>query len=220
MSLWDTRQQAQAALAGELQKEAELLQEAFEIVDECVERLEAIDTLFARVVGLITVKARNLALGSYSVLLDALGQEAGAILRPLVEAIELLRYLRLDPTRVEEALDGRLPTAGAIAKRIDGEFQELREYLNSYASHLSLDLVAVRHLMDFQQLRLRLVQPFRVEVLRKNMHVLFAFLLFAAIEAVNCLAMAQGEVDLDLADRVDALRNRGASFIVDPLKEG
>jgi len=181
MSLWDTRQLSQAALAGELQKEAELLREAFEIVDNCVERLETIDTPFARVVALITIKARNLALGSYSVLLDALGQEAGALLRPLVEALELLRYLRLDPTRVEEALARRLPTAGAIAQRIDGEFRELRQYLNSHASHLSLDPVAVRQLIDFQQLRLRPVQPLRVEVLRKNMHVLFAifFLLHA-----------------------------------------
>jgi hypothetical protein len=47
------------------------------------------------------VKAKNLALGSYSLVLDGLGQEAGALMRPMIEYAELLAYFRLHPEMVK-----------------------------------------------------------------------------------------------------------------------
>lgn len=221
MSLWETRERAQSALATELQPEKRILQDAFDAVDEGAERLEGVDQPFARVAALVVIKARNLALGCYTLSLDALAQEAGAILRPLLEALELLRYLRLDPARVEEALDARLPKAGVIAQRIDGEFKALREHLNVHASHVSLGPDAIVHLIDFKGGRLKLVQPFSKAVLRRNFHLLFALFVRVAIEAANCVSVAEGEVDLNLADRVDAIKNGGLTVMgIDASRKG
>ena len=114
MTIWNTRERAYPALEGSLRPEAEVLQEVFDLVDECLDKLAQVDRPFARLCCLLIIKARNLALGCYSLSLDALAQEAGALLRPLIEALQLLTYFRLDPSRVEEALDGRLPKAGRL----------------------------------------------------------------------------------------------------------
>lgn len=63
-------------------------------------------------------------------------------------------------------MDGRLPTAGVIAKRIEGKFQDLRDHLNTHAAHFSLSPDAVVHLVDFRTGRLRFAQVHNTEVLR------------------------------------------------------
>jgi hypothetical protein len=105
------------------------------------------------------VKARNYALGLYSLSLDGLGQEAGALLRPLVEAYEVLVYFRLDPSRASKATDDKLPSAGEIAKAISGRFKDLREYLNENASHFAFSPQSMTHLIDFRTLNWNVQQP-------------------------------------------------------------
>ena len=84
-SLWNTRQQAERALTEGLEPFAGLLNEAFSVLDGCVDRLERLDQPFGRVCALVLIKTRNLGLGCYSLCLDALAQEAGALFRPLVD---------------------------------------------------------------------------------------------------------------------------------------
>lgn len=67
---------------------------------------------YARVCGLTLLKAKHLALGAYSLILDGLGQEAGALLRPFIEYTELLTYFRKFPSKVDAAIKGKLPSAG------------------------------------------------------------------------------------------------------------
>ena len=90
--LWDTRRQAEAALNGDLKAFARLFDETFAAVDQCIVRLEGLDDPFGRVCALVLIKARNLGLGCYSLSLDALAQEAGALFRPLIECLELLAF--------------------------------------------------------------------------------------------------------------------------------
>ena len=115
-------------------------------------------------------------------------QEAGALFRPVLGCLELLTYFRLDPTRIDEALEDRLPKAGEIAQIIEGKFRGLRDYLNKHASHLSVAPEALAHLIDFQVGRLRPVQPYNEGVLRGNLRTLLAVLIWLAIEAVNCVS--------------------------------
>ena len=213
MSVWNTRHEAEQATAGELRPEGDSLQALFDSVDQCVDRLWKADSHFGRVTAVIATKARNLALGCYSMSMDGLAQESGALLRPLIEALELLTYLRLDPTRVDEATDGRLPSAGIIAKRIEGEFKDLRDHLNSHASHISLALDSMRHLLDIGAGQVRTTQPHRTSVLRHNLHMVFAVFARVAIECVNCVSVADGRVDDDLADRVEREKVRGLTVI-------
>lgn len=207
-SLWNARRQAEAALTDELKPFADLFAETFAALDLCIGRLETLDSPFGRVSALVLIKARNLGLGCYSLSLDALAQEGGALFRPLVECLELLRYLRLDPARVEEVLEDRLPKAGVIAQRINGKFKGLRDYLNAHASHLSLSPEAMAHLVDFKAGRLRPVQIHNVTVLRQNLRTLLAVLIWLAIEAADCTSVGSGAVDHPLADTVDDIKRR------------
>lgn len=207
-TLWDARRKAEAALRDDLKDFARLINEAFDVLDQCIVRLESLDDTFGRVCALVLIKARNLGLGCYSLSLDALAQEAGALFRPQIECLELLTYFRLDPSRIKEALEDRLPTAGIIAQRIKGKFKGLREHLNKHASHLSLSPEAMRHLVDFKVGRLRPVQVHNSEVLRQNLVTLLAVLIWLATEAVNCTSVGACVVHDMLGDIVEDIRRR------------
>jgi len=212
-NLWHSREQAARDLADKHPDVLQVLDDLFTLVDDCAEVLHATDSSFARVTALSVVKARNLALGCYSLSLDSLAQEAGALFRPLVEALELLKYFRLDPERVNEVLDDRLPKAGEIAKRIKGDYEELRKHLNRNASHLSFQPESMRHLLDFdwdkQQVTIRREQPFRLGVVLRNMQTVFGAFALVGIEAVNCTVLADCGAQSELADRMMALKTRG-----------
>jgi len=205
---WDTRRQAEAALSGELKPFADIFAETFAAVDQCIVRLESLDNPFGRVCALVLIKARNLGLGCYSLCLDALAQEGGALFRPLIECLELLTYFRLHPSRINEALEDRLPKAGIISQRIEGQFKGLRDYLNSHASHLSLSPEATMHLVDFKAGRLRPVQTHSAAVLRQNLVTLLAVLIWLAIEAANGASVGAGVVDDALGDSLEDIKRR------------
>ncbi len=190
--VWAARREAEATLADQLRPYAGLLDEAFAAIDDSVQRLQRVDDAFGRVCAVVLIKARNLGLGCYSLSLDALAQEAGALFRPLIECLELLIYFRLDPGRIQEALDDPLPKAGMIAQRIDGKFRGLRDYLNTHASHLSVSPAAMAHLVDFKRGRLRPFQAHHTDVLRQNLRTLLAVLVWLAIEGANCAFVGSG----------------------------
>jgi hypothetical protein len=211
--MWETRRAAEKALTQSLHPYSKLLEEAFTSVDTYVDRLERIDEPFARVCALVLVKGRNLALGCFSLSLDALAQEAGALFRPLIESLELLEYLKQDPKRVAEALEERLPKAGKISQRIQGRFKGLRNYLNTHASHLSVTPEAMGHLVDFKAARLRKKQLYSEPVLRRNLRTLLALLVRLCIAAVDCILVAEERADHLLTESVADLNRRTLELI-------
>jgi len=192
---------------------SDLLSQTFASFDVCASRLGRADTPFGRVCAVTLIKARNLALGCYSLALDALAQESGALLRLFIESLELLEYLRQDPGRVTEVLEGRKPKAGEIARRIEGKFENLRQHLNAHASHLSFGPEAMGHLVDVTGGRFQTVQPYSEPVLRQNLRTLLLMMVPVAIVATNCVSIAEGRVDGALADSVDDLKRRALALI-------
>ena len=195
MDLWQSRKQSHEWLSTKLIEQNSLVDNGFVLLDKCIALLnqynktsdDELNGRFARAVNLTLAKTRNLLLGSYSMMLDALAQEAGALLRLILEAYELLIYFRLEPKRVNQVIDDKLPKPGEIAKKIKGEFQGLREYLNANASHLSFNPEISKHLFDFQKSEVRAVQIQTVDVLERNMSTLNAFQIFVVAEAIGCL---------------------------------
>lgn len=195
MNLWQAREKSLEWLSSELVEQKTLVDQGFELLDQCISLLDQygkepeneLNARFAGVVNLTLAKARNLLLGSYSMMLDALAQEAGALLRLILEAYELLIYFRLDPIRAEDAIDGKLPKSGEIAKRIEGEFQDLRGYLNTHASHLKLSYESIRHLLDYQTFEIKAVQSHSVDVFNNNITTLNAVQVLVVAEAIRCL---------------------------------
>lgn len=210
MGLWRTRHRSMEWLAKDLKPQAEAIVNAFNIIDECIERFDSnSEDDYCRICGLTLAKARNFALGAYGLILDGLGQEAGALIRPFIEYHELLVYFRKDPTRVQQAIENKLPYAGAVAKKIQGDFQDFRQYLNDNASHSSYSEYSLKHLVDGPEMRIRKEQPFLEAVLFRNMADFFVQLVLLGIEAINCLQTYRIGLAEDLARSVTELRVHG-----------
>jgi hypothetical protein len=218
MSIWQTRLRSEAALNAELQGYREFIEGVFTRLDDVIGRFECrqSESMFFRVCGMTMVKARSYGLGIYSLCLDGLGQEAGALLRPLVEAYEILVYFRLDPTRVSQAVNGTLPPAGEISKKITGRFQDLRAYLNKHSSHLAFSPESMTHLIDFSTLEWKVQQPYLKHPLKTNLGVLFGILVIVLIEGINCLSAGGATLIDDLATDIEAFHEKGISFLRNP----
>jgi len=208
--MWNTRTRAMSAIESELQAEAATIYQAFSLLDEMLVIFQSSEDAetFCRVAGLTLLKAQNLAQGIFSLALDGLAQEAGALLRPLIECIELMAYLRDNPQRVDEVLEERLPSAGEIGKRIHGKFQKLRDYLNEHASHFSFAPESMSQLIDFKSGDWKVIQPYKEKVLRTNMTTFFAVLVHLLYEVANSLSCNKLLTD-SLEDRLNALKEKG-----------
>ena len=190
MDFWKCREESLAALGTSLKPVAALLESAFERVDEATgyfqQFLLTAPDPTGRVCAVAVVKGRNLALGCYSLALDGLAQESGALLRPLVEVIELLNYLRTVPGAVEQLLEDKLPIPGERARKIGSPFHRLRKYLNSSAAHLDFGPESIRHLLDIASGRLHVVQSFDPAALEWNLATLFVVTAALGREAAAC----------------------------------
>jgi hypothetical protein len=198
---WKTREDALRALDDQLASEAQAIDLALESLDTITAHLQSPvhDTAFTRVVALTIAKGRNRGVACYSLALDGLGQESGALFRLLIEAIELVAYVSADPARAIAVLDNK-PRVGDIAEAVASELKPLRAYFNEHSSHLSFSYYSMRHLVDFPEGVVRLRQRYGEHVLRTNLHSLIAALQRFAHEANTALA----KVDSAAADSVAA----------------
>lgn len=178
MDIWEPRRQSERILHAELATERELVEQLFATTDLILQEFDQQrESIVARVAGLALLKAKRLALAIYSLIIDCIGQEAGALFRPLLETWEFLIYLRQDPSRAQEVIEDRVPKAGEIAKRIGAKFKSLRDHLNQHAAHLAFSFESMTHLMDYTSFKFQLTNRPSVGVLRQNMGVLFSVLL-------------------------------------------
>jgi hypothetical protein len=169
LPLWKARTEALTFLRRERSTQIEVIEQLFMLADDCVDAYESQeDDLYSVVCGLTTLKAKNLAHGMYSLTLDGLGQEAGALARPFVEYTELLTYFRMLPEAVNDALAGELPSAGLVAKKVEGIYRPFRQHLNEHASHAAYSIHSLAHLRDPTTKRLKKLQVMHPEVIERN----------------------------------------------------
>ena len=218
--MWNTRKKAIEALDSVLKHKAHLIYEGFELIDEMVQMLydPSIPTSFLTICGLVLLKGRNLSQGMFSLALDGLAQESGALLRPTIECFELLEYFRKDPKRIEEAIENKLPSAGIIAKKIKGSLKALRDHLNKNASHFSLTPGAMLHLINWRNGNVKLKQPYVESVLRRNLETLFLILLLLSSEAAKCLNSHE-YLPRPILDRFNRWRKSGLKIISPQFKD-
>lgn len=142
---------------------------------------------FFRTISITLAKSNHLILGCYSLALDGLAQESGALLRPLIETYELIVYFQQDKTRIHQVFDGSLPSAGEIGKRISGDFNRLRKHLNNNASHFGYETDSCRHLLN-SDMQVQPMPNHSIKVLRRNLQMLNAFQVIILTECGNCLS--------------------------------
>ena len=210
MSLWQTRSDSLNHLEQRHPSRLAVLARTFELFDSCVDAYEGAptETKYARVCGLTLLKAKNLAAGAYGLTLDGLGQESGALLRPMIEYCELLTYFRLRPEMIENAEENDLPKAGERAKVIDSIYKQFREHLNENASHSSFSEASISHLLEPSTLRFKKTQRMVPHVLERNLRDLVVQLHMLLHEAILTLKPANEGAFLELAERYEALKQR------------
>jgi hypothetical protein len=208
LALWKARTEALTLLRSERPEQIEVIEELFGLADECVDAYESqADDPYSNVCSLTTLKAKNLALGMYSLTLDGLAQEAGALARPFIEYTELLTYLRMVPEAVTEAMTGELPNAGTRARKIGGVYQRFREHLNQHASHGSYSTYSLAHLRDPATKRLKKLQVMHPNVLERNVGDFAVQFVLMLQESVLGLERSPDQSRLvSLATRCDELR--------------
>jgi len=211
MGLWKTRHHSMEMLAKEFKEHGKIIERAFLIIDECIDlfNAKAGSDDYHRICGIVLAKARNYALGTYGLILDGLAQESGALVRPLIEYQELLKYFSLDPARVQEAISDTLPSAGKRAQLINGYYKNIREHLNTHASHSSFSYHALNHLFDKPEMTIRKEQPLLPKVLYKNMGTFFVQMVLLTTEAINCLQSAQMGSAENQAEAIESLKSMG-----------
>jgi hypothetical protein len=219
MDLWATRKASLKLLESELTEQQSSLEMAFEIIDASIDFFNehAANDQYSRICGLTLAKARSYALGAYGMILDNLGQEAGALMRPFLEYYELLIYFAEEPNRVEQAAEDKLPTAGKRAQLINSDFKGFREYLNENASHSSYSFYSLRHQLDSESLLVKPAQQFAPKVLFRNLGDFFAQLILLCFQAAICVSIKDYESGFKLSQEAGQLRDEGGALF--QLKE-
>jgi hypothetical protein len=171
MELWTARTDALNYLQNEHPSRLAVIERTFELCDDIADAfVTAPDTTpYPAICAIAMVKAKNCAHGVFSLMLDGLAQEAGALFRPMIEYVELLTYFRLFPHMAEGAMVGNLPSAGERAKAIGGIYKKLRDHLNEHASHSSFSDASVSHLIDPRDQMLRKRQHMVPRVLDRSL---------------------------------------------------
>lgn len=208
--LWSAREEALLHLRERHPSRVAVLDRTFELLDDCIEAFELSEqqTLYPRVCGLCLLKATNLAQGALSLVLDGLGQEAGALMRPMIEYIELITYFRLNPEMTEKAMDNDIPKAGERARAIGSIYKDFRQHLNREASHSSFSKHSIAHLFEPDTLRFKKRQRMAPAVLERNLRDLVVQLHHLLHEAILTLLTADPAKFIDLGTRYDRLKQR------------
>jgi hypothetical protein len=210
IALWRTRSDTLTHLRRERPEQIEVGEQLFALIDRCNNAYEASasSNTNARVCGLTLLKAKFLSIGAYSLILDGLAQEAGALMRPFVEYTELLTYFRRFPAKVDDALSDNLPSAGQRAKAIEGSYKQFREHLNEHASHSSYSHYSLSHLLEAGTLRFKKLQRMHPQVLERNIRD-FAIQLYLLLHeaALGLQPIALSELHL-VAGECDEVKQR------------
>src|ERR1700722_10778577 len=218
MPLRKARTEALTFLRRERPAQIGVIDELFVLADDCIDAYESQEgDLYSTMCGLTTLKAKNLALGMYSLTLDGLAQESGALARPFIEYTELLTYFRVLPETVQDALAGELPSAGKRAKKIEGFYRQFREHLNEHASHAAYSSHSLAHLRDPTTNQLKKLQVMHPEVIERNLGDLSIQLVLMLQESILGLEHSPDRSRLtSLATRADELRARILAWFPPP----
>jgi hypothetical protein len=209
VNLWITREESLNALKSKLSIEARYIEKGFAIIDALLRIFEDNkNDDFCIGCSFTLLKGKNFCYSIYSLSLDGLAQESGALLRPAIECFELLDYFYDDPKRINEALKNKLPSPGNIAKKIKGKFESLRKHLNKVASHFSFDPVACMHLMNWKNESLRYYQKYNETVLRQNLWTLFGVMRLLTYSAIRCLTFKE-LFDMKLGKEIEEWKESG-----------
>lgn len=158
-----------------------------------------------RIMGIIFTKGLITSKSIYSMIMDGRGQESGALLRNLLEIIELIKYIRLDENRINQIKEDKLPSVGRRAQLIEGDFHSLRKHLNEHSSHFKLSYHTVSHIVDINENRVVPDQVIGKKILYENIYMLCNFISFLCREKI-LLIHERVQIPMELVISIDEVR--------------
>jgi hypothetical protein len=215
--MWIIRNNSIKALETSLKNEGDIIFSGFSLIDDIIKIFESLSNknLYPEFCGITILKGKRFCLSLFELLLNGFGQEAGAILRPTIETIELLNYIRSDLSRLHEVSENKLPSAGKRAKLINGKLKKIREYLNTNASHFSFTPDSIQHLYDLKNDKFKLETEYNETVFKTNLSIIYGILVFFLYESIESLKICGYDLQ-DLIYKLDTwnvLGNKVFKFI-------
>jgi len=102
-----------------------MLDESFELLDACVEKLELVNAPLSWIAGHTLRKAGNSSLSLYKMILEGRLSERRELIYSLIENPELLMYIGNKALRTDKALLSKSPAAGDTANRSNDRYKLL-----------------------------------------------------------------------------------------------
>lgn len=171
---WDTRSRS-LAHKDKLPSIREI-EHLFQEIDRKIGLLKGDERYGMTLVMVLSVKARQLLFGVYSLFLDGLFPMGGCLLRPACEHIDTLEWLCSEENR-RTILNGTIEVrAGEISKQVNGVYKELKDYLADTVTHVSFSREGLEPLFE-KSTGNPVIQPrFSKSSLEKNLSMLGVFL--------------------------------------------
>lgn len=190
--MWETRAIALETLESKYSYEHNLIYQSFDLIDKILLSISE-KSDFNITISMILGKAKILSKSIFSLVLDGYGQEAGALLRILMEAIELLIYIKNDLNRVQEVINNNLPPIGKIAKINNSNLHEIRKHLSNLSSHLNISIESLKHLirLNDNKIEMKLLDNFDESAFIDNIEALLAAKTLMISITIECFRLAQ-----------------------------
>ena len=187
---------------GKLKEEAAMLDESFELLDACIEKLELVNTPLSWIAGHTLRKAGNSSLSLYQMILEGRLSERRELIYSLIENLELLIYIGDKALRTDKALLSPAPAAGDTAHRSNGRHKLLWDGLNTRAFQLGFSHESLVQTIHFNSDHWGTDQPQDLENLKVKMKNLYRILMRLNIEGVKCLGLMSGSEESIFFERV------------------
>jgi len=189
---------------GKLQVESAILDEAFDNLDACVEKLEFVDIPLSWIAGYTLKKAGSTSLKLYKMILDGALSERREMISSMGESLELLIYIGAKSLSIEETLPSNIPAAGETANKSNEKNKLLREGLNTRAAQLGFTYGSLQCVINHNCVHSGTEQPQDFENLQAKINTFYRVLIRLIIEGANCLGLMSPVDELILFERLQA----------------
>lgn len=187
---------------GKLIKESATLDDAFELLDACVEKLELINAPLSWIAGHTLRKAGNSSLSLYKMILEGRLSERRELSYSLIESLELLIYIGNKALRNDKALLSNSSVAGDAANMSNDRYKLLWEGLNTRAFQLGFSHESLVQIIHFNKDHWGIDQPQDLENLKVKLKNLYRILMRLTLEGANCLGLMSGSEESIFFERL------------------
>ncbi|MGB2895422.1 MAG: hypothetical protein WBB65_04565 [Anaerolineales bacterium] len=204
---------------GKLQVESAILDEAFDNLDACVEKLEAVDIPFSWVAAYTLKKAGSNSLKLYKMMIDGDFSDRREQINSMIESLELLIYIGQKSQRTNGNLHSKSLAADETTSMSDAKTITLWESLNTRAAQLGFSHESIHRVIDNDCEHWGRGQPQDLEKIQKKLKTLYRVLIRLIIEGANCLGSMSCDEESIFFERV--LAHIEQSYVVfGPAGEG